>query len=111
MKRTAFISALAMALILLGFTACTLTVGGGGNTDTGVSGTIINGHWTANTYVSGDVTVTGSLIIDPGVTVTLASDVYISISSCCRVHRKGHRGTPHYFQERIVFHCVEANLY
>ena len=78
---------------------------------TGISGTIVNGHWTTATYVSGDTTVTGSLIIDPGVTVTLASGYLYFHFSCYRVHRKRNRGTPHYLQECIVFCRVETDIY
>ncbi len=84
MNKFAFIAIIVVALVTaLGSRPVRPPTAGGNNntTTTGVSGTIVNGHWTSNTYVSGDVTVTGSLIIDPGVTVTLDSGYSISIST------------------------------
>lgn len=106
MKKLAFISTVAIALVAaLSFSACTPAVGGDTNTpDTGVSGTITSGHWTTDTYVSGDVTVTGSLIIDPGVTVTLASDTDISISAGAAFSAVGTAVSP------IIFKSASSSI-
>jgi hypothetical protein len=81
MRSFALMAAIAVALAAsIGLSGCGGGNGPGGGDTSGVSGTIVNGNWTANTYVSGDVTVTGSLTIGPGVTVTLGSDVAITIA-------------------------------
>lgn len=80
--RLAAVVALASALIL-GFAACTPTTGGG-DTTTGVSGTIsTNTTWATDTYVSGSIAVAEgvTLTISPGTTVTFASDQYLWVSA------------------------------
>jgi hypothetical protein len=76
------IAALALAIYGCAPTTPATSDSGSSDSDTGVSGDI-NGDvtWSKDTYVSDDVDVYGSLTIAPGVTVTLAKDAEIEITT------------------------------
>ena len=103
---------LILAAVLFAMAGCSNLLGGGssgggggsgGTGDTsGVYGTISTATWTANTFVSDNLTVTGSLTIAAGVTVTLASDVYITIESGAFLSAVGSSSAPIVFTGKTV---------
>lgn len=76
------IAALALTVYACSPSTPAATDDGSSDTPSGVSGDI-NGDviWSTDTYVSDDVAVYGSLTVAPGVTVTLAKDAEIEITT------------------------------
>jgi parallel beta-helix repeat protein len=100
---------LILASILFAMAGCSNLFGGGGGSSgggggsggtgdtSGVYGTITTASWTADTFVSDNLTVTGSLTIAKGVTVTFGQDVSLYVEAGATLDAVGTTG------ERIAF--------